>query len=163
MPPPTVEQQIATAKQAMQQEMPAQMADTTVEPMGILGRSLGALKALAGGQTQAITSPFTGTISYDPAALAGQSQNDVSDMLAHELTHVGQIRNEPWYAPYLGLVGIGPHYDYGQDPNELEAFQTEANRAVAQGRAPNPMPTFSSPGFRSMGDISLPGLKKAAQ
>ena len=163
MPAPTVADQIAAAKQRMQTEMPAQMAGTSVEPMGVVGKSLGALKALAGGQTQAITSPFTGNVSYDPTALAGQSQNDIDDMLAHELTHVGQIRQEPWYAPYLGLVGIGPRYDYGQDPNELEAFQTESNRAVAQGRTPNPMPAFSAPGFRSMSDISLPGLKKAAQ
>src|SRR5882724_8878305 len=129
-----LEQQIAAAKEQMGKEMP-DVANTTVQPMGLIGSLIsGAKDKLTGGTTMALTNPFTGSISYNPAALQGQPQSAVEDMLAHELTHTRQARDKSLLSK-LGnsartfFSGTEP---YGQTPDELEAFQTEADRARNQ-------------------------------
>lgn len=175
---PSVEAQMAAAKLRLQREMPKEMAATSISPMGGLGQ------ALSGG-AEAITNPLTGSIYYNPVRMGGQSQHQVEDTLAHELTHTRQSQQEPWYtkfmAPLVGLQrGLGFGEPYGQHPEELEAYQTEADRAAAAGRTPGAMPQFlpqqswwqrltEPPPARSMTDIQLypnrplQGLKKAVQ
>lgn len=151
MPGPTVDQQVATAKQQMQQEYPGRMAGTSIQPMGWMGKALSGLQSqlVGGGQTQALTNPWTGSISYNPEALAGQDQNTINQMLAHELTHTAQAQQaaqQPWYQrAYQAMKGLmTPGGDYPISPgmdipqnyqprsDELEAFQTENDRALAQ-------------------------------
>lgn len=175
MPSPTVDQQIALAKQRVQQEMP-DVADTSVSPMGFLG-------GLRRG-AQAVTSPFTGSVSYNPSALEGQSQDNIDQIMAHELTHSRQAQQMPWYEkatqPLTGLKNslgdilqgatgsrLGLGYSYGQRPEELEAFQTENDRMLKlglPGQVRDPGSTFSGTS-NYWGDISLPssvkGLKQA--
>ncbi len=153
-----LDQQIAAAKAKMGTEMP-DVANTPIQPMGTIGGlASGALDKINGGTTLAFTNPLTGNIKYNPAALQGQPQSAIEDLLAHELTHTRQAKSQS----LLGRIGeaaksfVTPGVPYGQNPNELEAFQTEANRAAAQGRVPSPMPNFQSPGFRESTDINLP-------
>jgi len=140
----TLQQQINTAKQQMQQEYPERMAGTSIEPMGWFGNAIAGLRNIGGGSTQALTNPFTGNVSYNPTALYGQSQEDINNVLAHELTHTQQVRSQPWYRRAVsGLIGSGS-WDYpvqpGQqvpsnyqpNPQELEAFQTESDRTLSQ-------------------------------
>ena len=92
--------------------------------------------------SMAVTNPFTGNITYNPEMFGGQSQNDIENTLAHELTHVRQTQDTPWYkivgdmftpdsnAPQ-GLSKNSPmNNPYYWRPNELEAFQTEKNRTL---------------------------------
>jgi hypothetical protein len=165
-----LDQQIAAAKEQMAKEMP-DVAGTSIQPMGPVGSlASGALDKLNHGTTMAFTQP-TGSIVYNPAALQGQPQSAIEDLLAHELTHTRQYQSKPWLSRIADVAKsfVTPGVPYGQNPNELEAFQTETNRAQAQGRNPSPMPNFLTPGFRESGDIQLPSplqaqlLKRANQ
>lgn len=146
MPTP-VDQQIALAKTQMQKEMP-DVAGTSIQPMGWLSH------ALAPSGAQAITNPLTGSVYYNPAAMEGQSQNEVTNTLAHELTHSRQAQSQPWSSRILGGLkeAFSPSVPYEQRPYEMEAFQTERNRDLANH-------------VGNYGDIQLPspiqGLKKA--
>jgi len=140
----------------VRQQMP-DVADAPIEPMGAFGKlmSKGAI---------ATTSPFGG-ISYNPDALQGASAADVGDTIAHELTHVRQVRGQS-VGQKLGNVweglkyGLGLGLPYGQRPDELEAFQTEADRQLADHRSPNPTPGFNTEDWKTLGDISLPAPRK---
>jgi hypothetical protein len=133
-------------------EMP-DVADASIEPMGWLGRKLS-------GGAIAVTTPFGG-VKYDPDALKGASPDEIADTLAHELTHVRQVRQLSPLQRVLEVgrgfqFGIGGGLPYGQRPEELEAYQAEADRATAQGRTPAPAPSFTKPGeFRMLGDVRL--------
>jgi hypothetical protein len=100
----------------------------------------------------AVTNPFTGNISYNPEMIGNQgyNQNDIEDILAHEMTHVRQTQDVPWYK-MLGQIfspkpqvpagipeGSPTNASYYWQPHELEAYQTERNRMMAQHR-PNPV------------------------
>lgn len=142
---------IAELLARVRKEMP-DVADAPVTPMGRIGQVLskGAL---------ATTSPF-GSVSYNPEALRGASPADIADTLTHELTHVRQSRAMSPFQKVIAILqgakqGFGGGMPYGQRPDELEAYQAEANRAVSQGRTPAPQPSFTTPGFRNLGDVRL--------
>jgi len=78
---------------------------------------------------QAITNPFTGNIRYNPEALQGQSENDLSNTVTHELTHSKQAQETPWYR--TALQAFLPQGEYSKRPYEMEAFQSERNRSLA--------------------------------
>jgi hypothetical protein len=103
----------------------------------------------------AVTNPFTGNISYNPDSFEGQSQDEIENTIAHELTHVRQSQNTPWYGHLAdvanqlvqntkGMLGMtredqvpegipasSPLHDpYYWRPREMEAFQTEKDRAA---------------------------------
>ena len=137
MPDPlqTVAQQVALAKAKMAQEYPDQ-AGASIEPMGAIGRFFA-------GPSYARTNPFTGNVSLNEPAMQGLSQNEVDQILAHELTHTRQAQAMPLsqklMLPINGLMNslgdltggkIGT--PYAQRPEEMEAFGTEADRANAQ-------------------------------
>ena len=121
-------------------------------------------------QSFAVTNPFTGNITYDPDMMVGQSPTDMENTLAHELTHVRQTQNMPWYQHMMsigqnmlgmdrgqtpaGLNQSSPlNNEYYWRPSEMEAFQTEKNRTLNQGLdVPDPMT-----GSR---DIILPSKRK---
>lgn len=103
----------------------------------------------------AVTNPFTGNITYNPETFEGQTQDDIEQTLAHELTHVRQMQDTPWYGHLAeignqmyqntrGLLGMstedqvpegikkGSATDnpYYWRPREMEAFQAERDRAT---------------------------------
>lgn len=135
------------AKRQMQKEMPAELAGTTIAPWGRLGQLLrpGA-EAMAGRLTQ--------TVGYNPAAIQGKGQEEVNDLLAHELTHVRQ-RNRSGPINYFLETLVDGRLPYYQRPVELEAFQTEKDRALQQRRTPPTTPSFLD-GSIGAGDIPLP-------
>lgn len=118
----------------------------------------------------AVTNPFTGNISYDPAAMQTLTPDEVGNTVAHELTHARQAQTTPWYQTALGLFsrdanvpsGVTPgsvlDNPYEWRPNELEAFQTERDRQMRQADPVDPV-------YRTR-DINLPAssaLRKRAQ
>src|SRR6267154_3050080 len=145
MPTP-LEQQILQAKSRMQQEMPDVANSVSIGPMG------GLLKSIAPKDSVAVTSPWTGNISYNSDALQGQSQEDINSTLAHELTHSRQVQGQSYPQRFLsGLKNaFSPAGDYNWRPNELEAFQTEHDRSLNQH-----LPV--------QGDIQLPPTPKPNQ
>lgn len=116
--------------------------------------------------SMAVTNPFTGNITYDPAMFQGQDSNEQEQMLAHELTHVRQTQNTPWYKIVGGMFqrdakvpeGVGAssplNSSYQWRPNEMEAFQTERDRADK-----NKIPNYVDPVLGSR-DIMLPSAPK---
>ena len=158
MPGPTtlspLERQMLQARSRLQQEMP-DVGNIPVEPMGWLDRLIAGTKdrLSPGSRVQALAHPMSGKVSYSPRAMENQSQAEVEDTLAHELTHVRQGKEAYGAKSLLGRLGVAakslmePTLPYGQRPDELEAFQTESDRQLAQGRAPGVRPTFLTPGF----------------
>jgi len=142
--PSSVEQKIALARQKMMSEMPDVADKTNIGPMNWLE------KAIVPSNAVAVTSPWTGGISYNPSMMEGRAQNDIDSDLAHELTHTRQIKSQS--IPQRFLSGLknafSPSSDYNWRPNELEAFQTEKDRALKLG-------------LSQEGDIQLQGLRKA--
>lgn len=147
---PAFDARMNLAKQKMQQEMPNEMANTSIEPIGPIGRmGYGILNKVIGAAPVATTSRFGG-ITYDPTQAKDMNQNELEDTLAHELTHVKQIRDIPLWkrlseaflpSPDEGLPeeskkalrmsGWDPAYR-GKS-SEMEAYQTEDQRRMKRG------------------------------
>lgn len=86
------------------------------------------------------------SIEYDPNHVDSMVQNDVDNMMAHELTHVRQNQNTPWYQKIYNSVMGTPTVNapssfpksspmsnpYAWQPNEMEALQTERDRQLRQ-------------------------------
>jgi len=161
MPLTPLEQQILQAKLKLSQEMP-DVANTAISPIGPIGAYIVNARSRPDTSIQAFENPITGTISYNPTAMQGQSQSAIEDTLAHELTHARQTKREfggkslpARLLAYAKSLYTMPSFSYGQNPDELEAFQTEADRTSKESRIPTSLPNFSSPGFREGGDIRL--------
>lgn len=126
----------------------------------------------------AVTNPFTGNITYNPDMFEGQTQDDIEQTLAHELTHTRQMQNTPWYG-HLAEVGDqmlqnvksmwGGNEDrvpegissssplnnpYYWRPREMEAFQAEKDRAARMK-----IPYYVDP-ILGTRDINLPAPRK---
>jgi len=122
----------------------------------------------------AVTNPFTGNITYNPDTMADQSQQDMEQTIAHELTHtrqsqgggiLGHLRDvgDQMVQNVKGIwggnedkvpAGISPnspyHDPYYWRPREMAAFQAERDRALNQHfSAPDPIDQSR--------DIMLPG------
>ena len=111
----------------------------------------------------AVTNPFTGNITYNPDVMAGLSRDEMENVLAHEMTHVKQTQNTPWWKTAMeipaSLFGIDEKVPEGADsthndpyywrPREMEAFQAERDRAERLK-----LPYFRDP-ISGMGDIDL--------
>jgi hypothetical protein len=95
--------------------------------------------------SMAVTNPFTGNITYNPDMMQGQSPTDMEQTLQHELTHVKQTQDTPWWKVAASLftpdekvpAGVptnSPLNDpYQWRPREMEAFQSERDRAGRVG------------------------------
>lgn len=115
----------------------------------------------------AVTNPFTGNITYNPDMLQGVDDNERQQILAHELTHVRQTQNQPWYkilgnimnqnvtgedTPPPGMAVLNDPYYWR--PNEMEAYQTEKDRAQRLN-----YPNYADP-MTGGRDINLPAEPK---
>lgn len=166
------EERMNLAHTRMRQEYPTEMSQANIRPMGPFGKLSGAIsQRLTGTQPTAVAGPFGG-ISYNPASMQGMSQNEIEDVLAHELTHTRQYGEMPFWKrltepviegtkSVLGLSKTGlpaetekAYRMMGWDPSyrgsarEMEAFQTETERKIKRGEG--------FPGY----DIYLPPSKK---
>ncbi len=143
MPDPYTDalQGLAAARAAVIQGHP-DWATVPIGPAGWLDQILYSLRAIGSpGQVQAATNPLTGSITIDPQAWATMGPEERENLLTHELTHAQQIRQQPWGSRLWNLVAA-PRFAYGQDPNELEAYQAEAQRALQLHRQIPPTPGF---------------------
>jgi hypothetical protein len=100
--------------------MPSEMSSTTVAPMGLLDRLL----APAG--AQAVTNPITKNVRYNPD-LMPRTQAETDDLLAHELTHVKQLNQQPLLSR-LWSRAKPPTESYYDRPTEIEAYDVEKQR-----------------------------------
>lgn len=140
------------------------VANAPVENMGWLDQILAKARGkMNGGTTMALThNSGGGSVALNPEAMAQAGQGDREDTIAHELTHVRQARRDYGdknlfqQAAQKLLDMKEAKLPYGQQPNELEAFQAEGDRAVRQGRTPGVTPNFSGPGYRETADMRLP-------
>lgn len=102
--------ELNTAWQGMKQEYPQDTAQVPrVAEMGMLSK-------LIHGDADAVTGPF-GTIHLNREVIKNKGQ-DINDVLAHELTHVGQ-------GPMRGLI----HKMFGNPEVESQAVNREGMRA----------------------------------
>lgn len=154
MPTP-LEQAVMNSKMQLDKEMPDVSPQVSVSPNSMIDNLLQMAKGVqAGGKVVMSTSPLSGNVSYDPQALDGASPGEIQDLMVHELTHSRQVKSVPLMQRLMHMY-FGPTYKYGQDPDELSAFQAEGDYARAHGRSAFPMPNFSGPGWRHTGDIEL--------
>ena len=100
---------------------------------------------------QAVTNPFTGNIMYDPNMMQGLNQDEIENTLAHELTHSRQAQQDSWVKTAMQM--FMPQEEYNMRPNEMQAFQTERDRALSHHL------TTPSPQSGAM-DIPLPNPNK---
>lgn len=116
-------------------------------------KAFGALSKLLMPHAEAYVSPM-GTIYANQDRLKDQDPETVADTLLHELTHVRQKNSR---TPFQTLMEyFNQQGAYGQRPDEMEAFQAEADRRTRMGRAPiYGTPDFLTPTQATRGDIAL--------
>jgi hypothetical protein len=139
---PEIQQGIDIAKREMPGMAPVKM--------------YGPLSRLMRPDAQAYTSPGR-TIYMNPAALAGQTPQDIADTLTHEQEHVRQM-SERGYGPtreFLNTV-FGEGGPYGGRTDEMLAFQAEKDRRARMRRPQTAVPRFNSNEFYIPQDINLP-------
>jgi len=158
---PTIEEVLAKRVSAIQGDLQPDFPDLVgkvkIQPNNWMDNFLDKaldLRIGGGASTAASTSPITGNISYNPHIVGNLNDFQLGDILAHELTHSRQTLNQPLLKRLYNMY-FGPSYPYGQEPDELEAYGVERDRAVKGGREPMPGPNFLSPGMRKGGDIEL--------
>lgn len=106
------------AHEILKSQMPAEAEKARVRPMNWLERALHK-------DTTAVTYPWY-TVAYRPEDIKLMPQRENTDVLAHELTHVGQFAKRGWkrfIPPFTELS-----QDYLQRPSEVEAFATMDKR-----------------------------------
>lgn len=122
------------AAATMASEMPVESAQANVGDSGWIGRFQNALGGLVGGgKVYANTNPFTGSVSMNAGNMADLPQEEVNDILAHELIHTRQIKamsplervGNFGKAIYTNLTS-GPE----GSPQEREAYAFSNNRAT---------------------------------
>lgn len=78
----------------------------------------------------AVTNPFTGNITYNPEVMAGYTPDELEQVIAHELTHVRQTQNTPWWKTAGEIFSMPFEEEYYKRPREMEAYQAERDRAT---------------------------------
>lgn len=125
MRPDPLPQNVEEGKKVLAAEAP----DINTTPISSYGPIS---KALLPG-AEGYVSPL-GTIYLNQELMKGKQPQEVADTLLHELTHVRQANAR---SPVQRILEYfrqqGP---YGQRPDEMEAFQAEADRRTNMGRAP---------------------------
>lgn len=84
----------------------------------------------------AVTNPFTGNITYNRESMAGYTPDELEQVMAHELKHVEQTQNTPWYKTAAEIFNMPFEEEYYKRPREMEAYQFERDRATRR-KTPN--------------------------
>jgi hypothetical protein len=154
------EKRVQAARLKILAEMPDVNQGVTVSPSNKFWDTLMGIPRNAA----AVTSPFTGNVSYNPDLISSMSQDELENTLTHEFTHTKQAAAEPWYSiakkmfmPHPNMVPEGAKgpYDnnYYWNPDEMAAFQAERDRSSRLKL------NTSDPVYGSM-DIPLPKTRK---
>ncbi len=160
-PPDNTQLMVEMAKRQLAKDMPAESKAATIGPMSTT------YQLLSGGVPRgvtAVTGPLNG-IRYDPDELKGMNQTQVNDVLAHELTHVRQNLRQSSYQNLVDLLmrPFQTELPYGQQPEEMEAFQTERDRSLKEHRPQSmPIPSFQG-GKARQNDLTLPDFSKGSK
>lgn len=165
--PSLIEQVLAYLKPQQDAELPASVVEgrkrleaeapdiksTPVIPYGLVSNLQERIRPHLGlDPTQAYYAG--GNIYVNPDVMGSMQSEDVADTLLHELTHKRQAQSRSVVerlAEYINQRG-----PYGQRPDELEAYQVEADRRTRMGRpAGRVMPNFLTPGSHWEDDYRL--------
>lgn len=114
-----------------------------IKPISVTPSTSGTLsKIFTPRGANAVSNPFSGNMIYNPDMMGGMNQFDKEQVIAHEMTHTGQMQNMPWYQKIKEMLfnrgnvpeGIpatsnlnNPYY---WRDHELEAYQAERDRAT---------------------------------
>lgn len=114
-----------------------------IKPISVSSSTSGMLsKIFTPRGANAVSNPWSGNMIYNPSMLEGVNQFDKEQIVAHEMTHTGQMQDMPWYKKIGEMLfnrgnvpeGIpatsnlnNPYY---WRPHELEAYQAERDRAT---------------------------------
>lgn len=147
--PDKVALMIELAKRQMAQEMPEELKRATIRPMS------------DGGSNRSLAETnLENRIEYNPVRLQQFDQNDISDILAHELVHVRQNKEDPpsigGLLRFLADPILGRSIPYAQDPYELEGWKVMKDRALKQHRSMGVLQPSFDGGPQRIGDINLP-------
>jgi hypothetical protein len=121
------------AQEKMRQEYPKEMKTATIKPTGLVGRLADKfVQKVIGGAPVATANPFGG-IRYNPELASSLPQDELEDMLAHELTHVRQYQDMP-----LGkriLSSILPQKDEGLPAETAKSFRMQGYDPIYRGKS----------------------------
>lgn len=78
------------------------------------------------------------SIYLNPATMSGMSPQQVADTLTHEQTHIQQKSGTSPTMNFLRAMFSGPREPHNQRPDEMEAYQAEAQRRARMGRPAEP-------------------------
>jgi len=78
----------------------------------------------------AVTNPFTGNITYNREPMQGYTPDELEQVMAHELKHVEQTQNTPWWKTASEIFQMPFEEEYYKRPREMEAYQHERDRAT---------------------------------
>jgi len=145
-------------------ERPDIRQDVTLTPSDSLGGFMTGMMMPRG--ALAVTNPFTGNITYSRSAMQGQTDRDVEQTVAHELTHTKQAQTTPWWKTAMSMFqpdekvpaevpkGSPMNDPYQWRVPEMEAYQAERDRAQATH-----YPYYVDPVTGSR-DLQLPNQKR---
>lgn len=125
------------------------VSDVAIQEAGPIARFF------AGHKARAVASPWTGNVTYFPERMQGMSQDEIENVMQHELQHTRQTRqlNPLQRLMMVGRNMLGMEEEYGRRPRELEAFQAEKDRSRRLGlNLPDP--------YTGARDIQLPPMSK---
>lgn len=124
-------------------------------------KTYGPLSRLLMSHAQGYTSPAR-SIYLNPKQLQGFTPEDIADTITHEQVHsdqIGQRSANPLMEMYRQATTS--NLPYGQRPDEMAAFQAEADRRNRMGRQQTARPSFSHPGQDYVPqDVNLPVERK---
>lgn len=128
----------------------------SVEPYGPISR-------LFNSDANAYVNPTLGkTIYVNPAHMGSMSPEQVADTLAHEGTHLSQMQREgnTGFTALIRSMFSGPRGPHHQRPEEMEAYQVEAQRRARMGRPAEPRMNMSGQVVTPK-DVNLPLPRKS--
>jgi hypothetical protein len=99
------------------------------------------------------TDPLSGKMDYNPFVLQTMSPDERENTVAHEMTHVKQAQDTPFFKRLIDQ--IMPQGPYNQRDNEMAAFQAERDRSLSHHLSvPDPVSGAT--------DIQLPPIRRQA-
>lgn len=150
MPVDNTQLMVEMAKRQLSKEMPHEMQSARIEPEN---------GAWSNDKTLAYTTP-TNDIKYKAGEFKSLDLPTITDLLAHELTHVKQQNEVPiWRRLFDAVVARTDQLPYGQDPDELEAFQVMRDRQLKDHRKPQ----FANVQFDPNADVRVDDINLPAE
>lgn len=100
------------------------------------------------------------SIYVNPANMGSMNPQQVADTLAHEQTHINQKQGTSPTMNFLRAMFSGPRGPHYQRPDEMEAYQVEAQRRARMGRPAEPRQNMFGQTVTPQ-DVNLPAPRKS--